>query len=324
MPLSSTHSRPPRGRWTFRRRPRNLPVSWRNISGPRGGEGYTRRRDWLLVLNACHIPHMLQTLGGREYIYVPALLERAALAELTDFDAERGRKASVPQPVPVHAHGELAALFLLPLVLWHGWRFGWWTSPAFLPLPQTWLGAGVLDNVLVRVYGQWYRALTALTLHANLTHLWGNVAFGAIFLSLLARLTGVGRAVWLTLLGGFLGNTLTLFLRPRAVASLGFSTALFAAVGALAGFMACQEQQRRRAMLPVAAGAALLAMLGTEGENTDYTAHVCGLLCGLVLGAGEAWRLKRGWPALPQVPAALLTLLLPVLAWCWAFASARG
>ena len=76
-------------------------------------------------------------------------------------------------------------------------------------------------------------------------------------------------------------------------------------------------QERKRALL--AAGAALLAMLGTEGENTDYAAHVAGLVCGLALGLAEGWRLRRGWPALPQIPAGLLALALPVLAWWWAF-----
>ena len=132
---------------------------------------------------------------------------------------------------------------------------GWWPPvPDFLPPPQTWFNAGVLDNVLVRVYGQFYRLATALTLHADLRHLWGNIAFGALFLTLLARLTGVGRAVWLTLIGGILGNGLTVLFRPRAVTSLGFSTALFAAVGVLAGMMAGRQTQRRKAILPIAAG----------------------------------------------------------------------
>lgn len=224
----------------------SLPSFWRNITGPTGLADYTQRRDWRLVLSACSIPHVLSVFQGREYIYVPPLLEQAALREVTDFDAERGGSASALPPLPVHPYGGLTAFFLLPLILWHGLRMGWWPAPDFLPPPQTWFSVGVLDNVLVRVYGQFYRLATALTLHADLRHLWGNVAFGALFLALLARLTGVGRAVWLTMLGGILGNALTVLLRPRAVVSLGFSTALFASVGALAGLMASREAQRRQ------------------------------------------------------------------------------
>lgn len=310
------------GRWAARRRPNALPRFWRNITGPAGIQDYVQRRDWQLVLNACGIPYMLTTFRKREYIYVPPLLEQCALKELRGFEAELAQERT-PRPLPVHAHSILAVFFLLPLLLWHGWRSGWWPAPGFLPPPDTWLDAGVLDTVLLRVYGQAYRLATALTLHADLPHLWSNVAVGALFLPLLARVAGVGRALWLTMLGGILGNGLAAWLRPQATLSLGFSTALFAAVGILAGFMASQQHQRRKAMLPVAAAAALLAMLGTGGENTDYTAHVCGLLCGLVLGIGEAWRLRRGWPALPQSAAALLALAAPVLAWHWAFA-ARG
>lgn len=306
-------------RWVVRRRPRALPPFWRNITGPGGIKDYVQRRDWQLVLNACGIPYVLNTFRKREYIYVPPLLEHYALTELRGFEAEPAQDRT-PQPLPVHAHSVVAIFFLLPLILWHGWRFGWWAAPDFLPPPTTWLDAGVLDNVLLRVYGQAYRLITALTLHAGLPHLWSNVAVGALFLPLLARVAGVGRALLLTMLGGILGNTLAALLRPRATLSIGFSTALFATVGILAGFMACQQNQRRKAMLPVAAGAALLAMLGTEGENTDYAAHVCGLLCGLVLGICEAWRLRRGWPALPQTVAALLALAVPILAWYWAFA----
>lgn len=72
-------------------------------------------------------------------------------------------------------------------------------------------------------------------------------------------------------------------------------------------------------LLPVAAGAALLAMLGTEGERTDYLAHVAGLCCGLALGMLEGLRLRRKWRALPQWAAATLAMVIPVLAWWRAF-----
>lgn len=314
-------SNPPvtNGRWLIRRRPNSLSRYWRNISRTGGADSYTRFRDSLLVLNARNIPHKTISLSGREHIYVPPLLEGIALAELTEFSAESHKAVPAPPPLRVYRHSALAALFLLPLLVWHGWRVGWWPAPLFLPPPDAWAPAGMLDNVLVRIYDQYYRLATALTLHVSLTHVWGNVAFGALFLSLLARLTGIGRALWLAVAGGIAGNALTVVLRPRAVTSMGFSTALFAAVGALAGFMAMHSGQRRKAALPVAAAVAILAMLGTEGENTDYAAHIAGLYGGLVLGAWEAWRTQKRWPALPQLPAGALAAALLVGAWYWAF-----
>lgn len=150
-------------------------------------------------------------------------------------------------------------------------------------------------------------------------HLTGNIVSGTLFLSLLARLIGVGRAVYLTMFGGTAGNALTVVWRGTAVVSMGFSTAFFAVVGALAGVMSLQRRGGRNMFLPVAAGVGLLVLLGTEGERTDYAAHVAGLACGLVLGMCEAARRKRGWPALPQIAASLLALTLPVLAWWRAF-----
>ena len=315
LPRAGT-SRP--SHWHWRVRPAFVPAFWRNITGAHGFTSYRQRRDWRLVLSACGIPHRLSQFGGREYLYVPPLLEGAALGELNGFDAERRR---APAPAPrVYPHWKLAGLFLLPLSVWHGMRVGWWPAPACLPPPRLWLEAGALDILRVRLYGEWYRTVTALTLHADAAHLCGNLAFGALFLGLLARAAGLGRALWLTIIGGVAGNCLAVLLRRQPVESIGFSTALFACIGALSGLMALRQAGRRETLLPVAAGAALLAMLGTEGERTDYLAHVAGLCAGLVLGMAEGFRLRKGWRALPQWVLAALALLLPVLAWWRAFA----
>ena len=302
----------------WRVRPAFIPASWRNITGASGFTSYRQRRDWRLVLSACGIPYRLAQFNGREYLYVPPLLEGPARRELTGFDAER---ESPPAPMPVSSpHWRLAGCFLLPLLVWHGMRVGWWPAPEQLPPPRLWLAAGALDTLAVRLRGEWYRVVTALTLHADAAHLCGNLAFGALFMALLARGAGLGRALWLTLLGGSLGNTLAVFLRREPVESIGFSTALFACVGALSGLMAMRGAGRREMLLPVAAGAGLLAMLGTEGERTDYLAHVAGLVAGLALGMWDGLARKRKWPTLPQWLWATLAILLPVLAWRLAFA----
>ncbi|MBO5491366.1 MAG: rhomboid family intramembrane serine protease [Desulfovibrio sp.] len=302
----------------IRRRPNSLPLFWRAVADSPERQGYLRFRDQLLVLNACGIPCKTITLGGRAYIYVPPLLEQYARHELNEYTRERARPAPAVTPLRTFSHAYLALLALLPLILWHGWRVGWWAAPQLLPAPATWADLGMLDSIRIRIFHEWHRLVCSLTLHADPAHLWGNVAFGALFLALLARLTGVGRTLWLTVSGGVLGNGLSLLLRPAEVLSMGFSTALFACVGALAGFMAGQEQHRRKAVLPIAAGAALLAMLGTEGEHTDSAAHCSGLLCGLALGLIEAWRSRRA--RLRQLPAAAAALLLPLAAWWAAFA----
>lgn len=174
----------------------------------------------------------------------------------------------------------------------------------------------MLDSIRIRLFQEWYRVVCSLTLHADALHLGGNILCSVFFLPLLARLTGVGRALWLTALGGSLGNAVSLLLRSADVLSMGFSTAVFACIGVQAGIMAAHEQQRRAAFLPLAAALALLAMLGTAGEHTDSVAHCGGLACGLLLGLREAGRrLSR----LRQIASALATALLFVGAWYLAF-----
>ena len=77
-------------------------------------------------------------------------------------------------------------------------------------------------------------------------------------------------------------------------------------------------------MLPVAAAAALLAMLGTEGDNTDYAAHLAGLGCGLLLGALEAWRVRNNRAGLGQWWAGAATALIVAVAWWRAFSAIAG
>ena len=65
-------------------------------------------------------------------------------------------------------------------------------------------------------------------------------------------------------------------------------------------------------------------MLGTEGENTDYAAHLAGLACGLALGAFEAWRVRNHHTGLGQWSAAAATFFVVCVAWWRAFAAITG
>ncbi|MBQ9405548.1 MAG: rhomboid family intramembrane serine protease [Desulfovibrio sp.] len=300
----------------IRPRPGSLPRFWRNVAKKQNDRAFAR--DCLLVLRACGIPYKTNLHHGMLHIYVPPLLEQHALTELDAYAREWSCPKPISRALPVFPHPYLATLGILPLILWHGWRVGWWNAPSCLPSPQLWADAGMLDSIRICLFHEWHRIICSLTLHGDAAHLFANVTFGALFLTLLARLIGIGRALWLCVLGGICGNGLSLFLRQTDVQSMGFSTALFAIVGVQAGFLAGNEQHRRKSPLPIAAAVALLAMLGTEGEHTDYVAHCSGLFCGLLLGVLEAWRKCQG--TLHQVFAALAALLLPCLAWFLAFA----
>ena len=276
---------------------------------------WVQQEHWLLVLQSRHIPCLQLRKGHACLFYVPALYEHMARTELCGF-SEESRRAPLPSAPAPHSAGNWAVLLLMILLLWHGLRAGWWPwATSLLPVNDAWnalAGMGSADAVRMKVYHQWYRAVTALTLHADSQHILGNLAFGGIFLTLLCRATGLGVGLLLTTVGGTLGNICNALTRQGAHNSLGFSTALFAAVGALSGTLAMQSHPKRgKALAPLAAGGAILAMLGAEGERTDYGAHIWGLACGMALGIlTQRWQNSRPLPAWAQWLAAAATAAL--------------
>ena len=99
----------------------------------------------------------------------------------------------------------------------------------------------------------------------------------------------------------------------RDFVSIGASTAVFGALGALAVL----PQLRRRAWVPLGAGMALLAFLGTSGRS-DLAGHLCGFAAGVALGAGAS-RLPPLRSRAAQAALALAVAAVPVLAWLAAF-----
>lgn len=173
--------------------------------------------------------------------------------------------------------------------------------------------------------GEWYRTATALLLHANPSHLAANMAGLAVFGSAACSTVGIGFGWLLILLAGIGGNLANALLYRTGHLSIGASTAVFGAIGVLAGQQFVTKfrapLQRWRAWLPLGGGLALLAMLGSS-PFTDVAAHACGLLVGTLLGAAFALISHRRlrWPA--QLSAALVALLILALAWLRALESA--
>jgi membrane associated rhomboid family serine protease len=198
------------------------------------------------------------------------------------FDDEDGDGAPEPEPLPEYHGSKLAGLVmvaaLVGVYLATGTRED--AGPAFR--------AGSADAARI-LHGELWRTVTALTLHADVTHLVANVAAGALLATAVCRTVGGGLGAVLLVLSGAAGNTINAAVRGPGHVSVGASTAVLGAVGVLSGLAFLRARRglgrRRGAWVPLAAGLALLGMLGSDPQ-ADLGAHLWGFLVGIVLGAG--------------------------------------
>jgi rhomboid protease GluP len=256
----------------------------------------------MLVVLAMNLPCWLAAEPGEPPRFSlwsePGASGRIA-TEIAAYESEQALPRPLPPDLPDHPPGFLpAALWTLALTATF---VGQTRDPE---LGRQWINRGEA----VFQGGEWWRPFTALFLHADLEHLLGNLLSGLIFTMFLARTIGPWRAWGLTLLAGTLGNLAAAWLRlGREVSSLGASTAVFGALGLLAGCGIVQARRgaRRGGVWPVAvplvAGLVLLAWLGSGGERTDILAHLAGFACGLLLGL-PAGRLPSAQPVPPTLP----------------------
>jgi membrane associated rhomboid family serine protease len=172
--------------------------------------------------------------------------------------------------------------------------------------------------------GEWWRAVTALTLHADARHLLGNAVSGVLLVTAVCRQLGPGLGLWLLLLAGAGGNAITAAAHGGNHVSVGASTALFGALGLLAALRIAPGRvgtRARRAWVVGAASLLLLALFGV-GPEADILAHLFGFLVGGGLGLLTTRALLR----LPPPPAqwVLLGLAGLTVAGAWVVALFLG
>lgn len=152
---------------------------------------------------------------------------------------------------------------------------------------------GASSSIALMKDGEWWRPFTALFLHADLGHLLGNLASGALFGMLVSKSIGPLKAWAMILLSGAVGNLITSAVTfPEPFTSIGASTAVFGALGILSGIGLVENFREKvsmpwvRVLAPLIAGFAMLGMLGggKPGSNTDVLGHVFGFAAGVVAG----------------------------------------
>ncbi len=189
---------------------------------------------------------------------------------------------------------------------------GPWSAHSF------WFSEGAGDAAKILQQHEYYRLITALTLHADTVHLLGNCFFGGFLFHFFCRLTGNGLGLFAMLFTAGLGNYLNVLLHGGEHLFVGFSTAVFAIIGMLAMLGRHNRVSKRYIrIIPFMAGAALLAMIGSSGERTDLGAHLFGLCCGFVSGwiLGRPLFLRLREYKLLQSSLFLLSCAVIVLSW---------
>ena len=268
-----------------------------------------------LVLTAVDIDHQIEFDGRDWCLWVSSAEVAAANDELDKYDRENQpsrrlqRRAEIVDSGWLGVAGYLLVIWALPSL--EGPRvFGW-----------SWREAGVMDAALV-VGGEWWRTVTALTLHGDLAHLVANSLFGAVFGLFVGRYLGSGLGWLLVLVAGVSGNVANAFIQQPGFRSVGASTATFAALSLVGAFVWRRGYMRgwgwRRRFAPVFGGIALLAYTGFGGENVDVMAHVlgfaAGLAAGLVAGSFDVQHFGRSRQTVCGVAA------LALIAWAWMLA----
>jgi rhomboid protease GluP len=142
------------------------------------------------------------------------------------------------------------------------------------------------DNLFVLNGGYW-QLFTAIFVHVDIVHLFGNMFFLLIFGLRAEELFSVQEYFAVYFLSGLAGNLLTLLFGPSMI-SAGASGAIFGVFGACTIYV-------RRAVGQSIIGALLFSfflLMMNSGGNVNNLAHFGGLVVGLLIGYVLASRHK--------------------------------
>src|SRR5210317_1359031 len=271
--------------------------------------------DRALVLASVQIPYQLVDDGMSCVLVVPAEYSPRAIEELHLYDEENPPVRPVVRKRIVYQDALPGVIGYVLVVCGVAWLAGY----SFFD--SNWFSAGRVDGTLIRE-GEWWRTITALTLHSGVRHLLGNLVFGVFFGIFAGRLFGSGVA-WLSVLfAAALGNTANTLLLDSAHRSVGASTAVFATLGLLAGYvwrgrLMAQDRWSTR-FGPIIGGLALLMFTGTGDENTDIGAHLLGFVCGFA--TGMLLTVVGKMPAPPRIQLIAGGTALGLIAFSWLIA----
>jgi membrane associated rhomboid family serine protease len=135
--------------------------------------------------------------------------------------------------------------------------------------------------------GEWFRSLTAQTLHGDMRHLASNLLCGYIVMNMITFRIPLLRLAPFIAVAAALANLCVSLTVQSDFRSLGFSTFVFAAIGCLSviefRLMPKETHGLLRRFAPLCGAASLAVFLGL-GENADILGHAYGFVAGLFCG----------------------------------------
>ena len=146
---------------------------------------------------------------------------------------------------------------------------------------------GALFGPLTVLGGHWENLLTAMFLHGGMTHLLMNMFSLYLVGRGVEQYFNTTSYVSLYLFSGLIGGLVSLYMHPASV-GVGASGAIFGIFGALAGFFLAHrskiEAHTKAFMKDFALILGINLLLGFSIESIDVSAHVAGLLTGMIGG----------------------------------------
>lgn len=151
------------------------------------------------------------------------------------------------------------------------------------------LDLGAAYTPLITENGEIYRLFTSMFLHFGISHLMNNMLVLFVLGSRLERAVGKLRFLAVYLFGGTAANIISMFLELKTgeySVSAGASGAVFAVMGAMI-YIVLRNRGRLEDLTvrQILIMAAFSLYFGFTSTGVDNTAHVGGLLAGLVLAA---------------------------------------
>lgn len=272
----------------------------------------TRRQamDWSLVLISQSISSKPQVdPEGRHWLEV-AEDEGARAEEILRLYREENRRWRWQRRIPttpfVFHWGSL--LWVALIVVLH-----------LVAEPRTFLHAAGVMRAEDVLKGDWWRPITAVTLHGDDAHLVSNAMFGFLFLGIAMGYWGVGLALLASLLAGVVGNFAGWIFYPATQSVVGASGMVMGAIGLLAVIPAPVSSLRRltlQMLLRTITPAVFLFVMMGFAPGSDWIGHASGFIAGVIFGL-VLFPLRRR-PKLRErlsKPALLVAVLIFAVAW---------